>query len=191
MNTELTEKQIIDSLQIWRQDSGNLVVGIEGYSGAGKTTLLRHLSEKYDFIQPVFMDDFVSTANTKEHLMPQIENNISDLILEWAPVDGLEKLRNIIIEYKKSQNTDKVLIIEGIFLCHPHVINDLLDKRIYLDVDKNEADTRRVAREKERWGEKYFPETHPDSFARLFKIAYKKYVELYNPKEHADLVIIL
>ncbi len=137
------------------------------------------------------MDDFMATANTKEHLMPQIENNTKDLILEWAPLDGLKKLRRVITDFKKSQDSGKVLIIEGIFLYHPKVIDDLVTRRIYLDIDKEVADDRRIAREKERWGEKYFPETHPDSFARLFKIAYKKYEELYKPKESADLVVTL
>ncbi len=52
MNIEHAAKQIIDSINTWKQSNSNLVVGIEGYSGAGKTTLLEYMAEKYDFIQP-------------------------------------------------------------------------------------------------------------------------------------------
>ena len=36
------------------------------------------LAEDNDFIQPIYMDDYVSTANTKENLIPQIESNSSE-----------------------------------------------------------------------------------------------------------------
>ncbi len=191
MNIEQASEKIINSVRGWVGENKKLIVGIEGYSGAGKTTLLKHLSTTYSFIQPLYMDDFVATANTKEQLEPQIESNINHLSLEWAPKDGLEKLRKAIIDFKQNGEKSKVLIVEGIFLFHPDVLDGLWDRKIYLDADKQKADERRVVREKERWGEKYFPETHPDSFARLFKLAYHKYEELYKPKEQADLVVTL
>ena len=131
----------------------------------------------------------MSTANTKELLLPQIEVNSPKLDLQWAPLDGLKKLRKVIADFKLRELGNKALVVEGIFLFHPNVLNDVWDKRIYLDISKEKADTRRIIREKERWGEKYFPETHPDSFARLFKIAYKRYEELYQPKQHSDLIV--
>jgi uridine kinase len=136
------------------------------------------------------MDDFATTANTKENLIPQIKNGNKSLKLEWKPADGLERLTKLIRDFRLEQ-TGKVLLIEGIFLCHEKVLRNELDKIIYLDTNKEEADKRRVKREKERWGEKYFPEDHPDSFARLFKIAFNRYEELYEPKRNADLVVSL
>ena len=191
MNTgnEVQVQEMSENIRKWLKEKNGLVVGIDGYSGVGKTTLLRHLAKKDNFIQPVFMDDFVSTVNTKELLLPQIEVNSPKLDLQWAPLDGLKKLRKVIADFKLRELGNKALVVEGIFLFHPNVLNDVWDKRIYLDISKEKADTRRIIREKERWGEKYFPETHPDSFARLFKIAHKRYEELYQPKKHSDLII--
>jgi|SRR3989344_684278 len=189
MNIGNEVQEINENIRKWLKEKNGLVVGIDGYSGVGKTTLLRHLAKKDNFIQPVFMDDFVSTANTKELLLPQIEVNSSRLDLQWSPLDGLKKLRKVITDFKLRELGSKTLVVEGIFLFHPNVLNDVWDKRIYLDISKEKADTRRIIREKERWGEKYFPETHPDSFARLFKIAYKRYEELYQPKQHSDLIV--
>ncbi len=189
MHIEKAGVEIIAAVKGWHPEHNKLVVGIEGYSGAGKTTLLKYLSNTYNFIEPLYMDDFVSTSNTKEHLIPQLEMNNSTLSLKWAPQDGLENLRKAITDFKKQGKKGSVLIVEGIFLFHPDVSGDMWDRKIYLDTDKLQADERRVTREKERWGEKYFPETHPDSFSRLFKLAYCKYEELYKPKAQADLVI--
>ena len=187
---ENTTKNISESLKKWLYEADkNIVVCIDGYSGAGKTTILKKLAGENEFILPIYMDDCVSTANTKENLLPQIESNSSELILEWEPKDGIEKIRNIIADFKSKVGSNKVLVVEGIFLFHPNLLNNLWDKRIYLDTNKEKADARRVIREKDRFGDKYFPETHPDSFARLFKIAFKRYEELYGPKERADLVV--
>lgn len=192
LNIEIKSEEISKNLKSWLNEAGrNIVVGIDGYSGAGKTTLLKYLADRNDFIKPVYMDDYVSTANTKENLIPKIENNSSQLDLTWEPVDGIEKIRKIIIDFRSEQGNDKVLVVEGIFLFHTYILNDLWDKRIFLDINKNEADARRVTREKERFGDKYFPETHPDSFTRLFKIAFKRYEELFKPRETADYVINL
>lgn len=178
--------KILEILKIWKADN-NRIVGIEGYSGIGKTTIGKELSKNNE-IEVVHMDDFVSTANTKEELLPQLENNKRELILQWKPENGLEKLREKILDFKKKSSA-KILVIEGVFLSHSDVVSDLLDKRIYLDGDKKKADERRIVREKARWEKDYFPETHPDSFARLFTLAYARYEELYQPKETADLVV--
>ena len=186
---ENAEEQIINSIELWSKQHKNLVIGIDGYSGAGKTTLLKQLAGKHNFIKPVFMDDFVSTANTKENLSLLDENNFTNLELIWSPMDGIKKLRNVITNFKLRGKKGKVLIVEGIFLFLPEVVDSLLDKRIYLDCDKSEADKKRIQREKERWGEKYLPETDPNSFTKYFKIAYKKYEGITNPKTKADLIL--
>ena len=80
-------------------------------------------------------------------------------------------------------------MVEGVFLFHPEVLGDVWDKRIYLDGNMKQADARRVRREKARFGKNYFPETHPDSFARLFKLAHRRYRLIYKPKQKANLVI--
>lgn len=187
MSIESASEKILENIRQWSQNQQNLVVGIDGYSGAGKTTLLKKILEEDLGVIGIFMDDVVVTANTKEHLIPQIEKG-GVLDLQWTPIDGLEKLRKTILDFKSKPN-EKTLVVEGVFLFHPQVLNDVWDKRIYLDTDEEKADIRRIAREKKRWGKDYFPHDHPDSFFRLFKIAHKRYTELFHPKEIADLVV--
>lgn len=187
MNTESTAEKILNSIRQWSRDDQNLVVGIDGYSGAGKTTLLKKILEIEPSIKGIFMDDIVATANKKEHLMPQIESG-DTLDLEWAPADGLEKLKKMILDLK-NDGTGNFIIVEGVFLFHPDVLNDVWDKRIYLDTDEEKADERRIAREMKRWGKDYFHHEHPDSFFRLFKIAHKRYKEIYEPMKKADLIV--
>ncbi len=83
----------------------------------------------------------------------------------------------------------RVMVVEGVFMFHPKLLNSIWDRRIYLKGDIDRIDERRIKREKERWGEKYFPETHPDSYFRQVIIALKRYAELYKPETKVDLVL--
>ena len=180
--------EIEHSLNEWLKEKDKLIVGLDGYSGIGKTTFLKYVADHDKRVKPVFMDDYITTANTKEKLMPQIERGSPSLILEWSNDNGFQEIRNVIEDFKNNDQY-KILLLEGIFLYHPDTLNDIWDKRIFLDGNMKTADQRRIGRERARWGENYFPEDHPDSYARLFKIAYTRYLGLYKPKEKADAVI--
>ena len=118
--------------------------------------------------------------------------------LEW---NNIRKLRQLFRAYRTSDKkyamavynpntgrydrvmrydlSKKIMILEGIFLFHPKLYKNTFDVRIFLDIE----------REKKRWGKKYVPETRPDSFVRLFKITYGRYLKKYRPKQLADYVI--
>lgn len=187
MKLQSSTQKVIEKLEEWQRE-GKLVVGVDGYSGIGKTTLCNHIAEIYPPVEVLSMDDYVTTANIKDNLLPQITSGLPTLTLEWKPEGGIIKLRQAIQVFRDSVDGKKNLLVEGIFLYHPD-LDDVWDRRIYLGGDFEQADARRIKREKERWGDKYFPETHPDSYARLFKIAHKRYEELCHPKEHSDLII--
>ncbi|MEI6238431.1 MAG: hypothetical protein WCP15_02780 [bacterium] len=190
MNLELNYEEIESRLNNWLKEQDKLVIGLDGYSGLGKTTFLKYIVAHDSRVKPVFMDDYVTTANTREMLIPQIKRNSQSLILEWSNNTGFQHIRNLINDFKNDKQYT-ILLLDGIFLYHPDILDDLWDKKIFLDGNVEEADQRRIKREKERWGEDYFPEDHPDSYIRLFKIAYNKYLELYRPKEKADLVLMI
>ncbi len=42
---------------------------------------------------------------------------------------------------------------------------------------------------KKKWGDDYFPDTHPDSYFRLIKIGFNDYLKEYDPQSQADLII--
>ncbi|MBI3442394.1 MAG: hypothetical protein HY007_01350 [Candidatus Sungbacteria bacterium] len=83
----------------------------------------------------------------------------------------------------------RIMVIEGVFMFHPQLLNDLWDKQIYLTGDIDKIDARRIKREQEKWGSDYFPETHPDSYFRQVTIALQRYIQQYKPEKVADLVL--
>ena len=82
-------------------------------------------------------------------------------------------------------------VIDGVFLLHSTVLGGLIDKLVFVTASRRLADARRIFREKARWRKRYLSESHPDSFVRLFKVAFQRYVRVYHPRKQADLVISL
>lgn len=201
-------KQIEQKIAEYSRKYQKLIVGIDGYSGIGKTTLLNKLVEGNKNIIPVFRDDFSKPRRIIESLLKNTDDRSKIMELEWC---DYEKIRDLVKKFKESNgiyitkifNSDtgdmdieksydlsrQIMIIEGIFLFHPKLTDDIFDLKIFLEGDTEAADKRRRKREKERWGDKYFPDTHPDSYFRLVKIAFDRYYETYGPQKRADLVI--
>lgn len=202
-------KILLDSIKKWEKPGDKIIVGIDGYSGAGKTTLLKSVTG--DDILVVNRDDFAiprmdfeskykdaktedervdvmvnDTINVEElvNFLQEYKNN--DGVVMWTLRGDVSGLKNEVKEFDFSK---KVLIIEGIFLFRHDELSDLLDKKVFIDIDQDIADERRMRREKEKWGEDYFPDTHPDSYFKYIKIGFNNYLKEQNPMEQADLVI--
>ncbi len=202
-------KILSDSIAKWKPDCGKIIIGIDGYSGAGKTTLLSKLNQddflivnRDDFAIPrkIFETKFKNAKTEKEKIDVTVNETID--IKELALFLDEYKRKNGVVEWpfrgdisgkkdisKKFDFSKKILIIEGIFLFHNNNLNRLFDKKIFIDVDQEIADERRRKREKEKWGDDYFPDTHPDSYFRLIKIGFNDYLKEYDPKSQADLII--
>ncbi len=203
-------EQINTALTKWLYETDKLVVAIDGYTGVGKTTLLNNLAKLTSNVLAVHRDDFLLPRNVVEELINK--SNDRSRVFELKINDN-KKITELIQAFKSGKAvydfhaynpasgeldiakqldlSKKVMVIEGVFMFHPKLLNHLWDKRIYLDGDIEAIDTRRIRREKEKWGNDYFPEDHPDSYFLQVIIALKRYQELYKPKEQADLVIHL
>lgn len=208
MNPKQLAQEVNKSLEKWSKDTYKLVVAIDGYTGVGKTTLLKNLVEINPDILPVNRDDFQIPRDKFEELMKTRDDKSSIFELE---MNDSAKLKKLVDTFRKSNElykimaydgttgkniipktydfSKKIMVIEGVFMLHPKLLNKLWDKRIYLEGDINKIDARRVKREKERWGKDYFPEDHPDSYFRQVIIALKRYIETYSPQTLADLVL--
>lgn len=192
----------------WAKDKPKLVIAIDGYTGIGKTTLLNNLAALNPNIIPVNRDDFVLPREVVQKKLAKAKDRSK--IFELEVCDD-EKLAGFVTMFRNTLNpctidtydggsgevdipktydfSKKIMVIEGVFMFHPHLeLHKLWDKKIYLKGKIDKIDERRVKREKEKWGKDYFPEDHPDSYFRQVIIGLNRYVELYKPEQVADLV---
>ena len=207
MKPKLLAQKINEVINVWAKDTSKLVVGIDGYTGVGKTTLLNNLAKLNPNILSVNRDDFQIPRSKFQKLYKNVKDRSHVFELEMNDSRKLNKLvqtfRNSNKLYKiKAYDgvsgkinipktfdlSKKIMVIEGVFMFHPKLLNKIWDKRIYLKGDIKQIDKRRIAREKKRWGKKYFPETRPDSYFRQVIIALKRYKKLYKPDKIADKV---
>ena len=208
MNIRKTTNEINEKLEEWSKDKLKLIVAIDGYTGVGKTTLLDNLVKLNPDILPVNRDDFQISRIKFKKLYKSAKDRTQIFELE---MNDSGKLKKLIQTFRKSNKhyrikvydgvtgkitipktfdlSKRVMVIEGIFMFHPKLLNKFLDKRVYLKGDIKQIDKRRIAREKKRWGKDYFPETHPNSYFRQVIIALKRYRKVYHPDKQADLVL--
>lgn len=208
MTSEEIAQKANNAIIEWARGRDKLIVAVDGYTGIGKTTLLNNLVALNPDILAVNRDDFVISTSELDKLLAKAEDK--SVVWELEVTDN-QAIENLIDAFRNSQSpyitkvrddssreislektfdtSKKILVIEGVFMFHPKGLNHLWDKRIYLEGDTNEIDARRIAREKARWGDDYFPETHPDSYFRQVIIGLKRYQATYHPEKLADLVI--
>ncbi len=208
MNLEELAKEANNKIIEWVKDGPKLVIAIDGYTGVGKTSFLNELVKINPDILPVHRDDFLVSRVEHERLLKGAKDRSVVFELFNIRNDELEHLVRMFkegvstyttkvfnektgeIDIEKSFDlSKKIMVIEGVFMFHPKLLNHLWDKRVYLDGDMNSIDERRIKREKERWGEEYFPETHPDSYFRQVIIALRRYREEFHPEKMADIVL--
>lgn len=206
---KLLAQKINEIISIWAKDKPKLVVAIDGYTGIGKTTLLNNLAYLNPDITPVNRDDFLLPRKITEEKLSRSDDQSK--IFELEVCDN-KKLESLVMAFRKKSDhlkidtydpisgevnkpkdfdlSKNIMVVEGVFMFHPKsLLNKLWDKRIYLEGDTDKIDTRRIKREKERWGKDYFPETHPDSYFRQVIIGLKRYIKLYKPEKIADFVL--
>lgn len=179
---------VLGNMREWQRDTQKLVVALDGYSGAGKTSLATDLTRHSDQIVVLHQDDFVLPARERKDALSNASDPLSVFELNFHDD---ERIRNLVSDFRagKYKPDRQALLVDGVFLFHPRGLNELWDKRIYLDAEEQVADQRRQKREKKRWGYQYVEETRKDSYFRLLTLALKRYRKEYQPERMADLVV--
>jgi uridine kinase len=206
--SEKISKKISSSIETWLRARDRIIVGIDGYSASRKTTIADYVAKHNRNLVVVHLDDFLKSSAARVKMMKSAKDRskvfelkwyrysvLDNLVKEWQTASPAKYRANVYdydlkrVVTRKYNLSKPVLMIEGIFLFHPrHAISRKFDNRIYLSVDFHKADSRRQRREKKRFGKEYVGENHPDSFAKPFKVAYRRYYKKYHPEKQADLL---
>lgn len=197
-------------LNAWLKQKEKIVVAIDGYTGIGKTTLVQNLSKLNKDITVAHRDDFLYSRKTVSKKFYSAKPADRPKVMEFSTINQ-KKFEQLILAFRAGKKSitlktynhktgqidvktkynlnKKALVVEGVFMFHPLLQNNLWDRRVYLNGNIKKIDARRVTREKARWGKTYIPETRPDSYFRNVTLALKSYIQKYKPEKHADLII--
>jgi uridine kinase len=137
-------------------------IGIGGVSRAGKTTLSHFIEKLYPHKKTLIisMDQYVKDPES----IPKVKDKT-----DWEhPVSvDFDRLQNKIKEAVKSYD---LVITEGILIFYNEAVNELFDKRIFIDIPKSLFYIRR--KKDERWG------NEPEWYVDYVWDSYRRYGQL-------------
>ena len=203
--------EIWHHIQDWSETTPRLLIAMDGYAGSGKTTLTNTLLALHPHhMEVLHLDDFIEPVEKRMHMIQTFPDPSVPFEKHWYRFDMLKDILTAYKEHRASsyeatlydfeKNTiskkhtydlsKKILLVEGIFLLHPeNALSTCFDKKIFLSTPFATADGRRIQREKEKWGEEYQEESHPDNWTKYFITAYKRYYSQYQPERLSDIVM--
>ena len=125
-----------------------LVIGITGISRSGKSTLAKKLAEFYNTKNVLYMDDFLVHKGILK--TDNKWKNGTSPIADWEDPNcyDIDKFIYKLEELKSNRNyttnlNNNIIIVEGFLLFSRKDVFDLVDYKIYIDIDKEVARERR------------------------------------------------
>lgn len=170
---------LLKKLSLWHRKLDPLIVAMDGYPGAGKSTLANFLES--EGVTVIRQDEYLLPLKQRLKLIGESRNPGHSIMFDF------HEDRRLMDDV--SQLKSGIVVVEGVFLLEPKRYSGLWDKRVYVAADWGATDARRVRREKERWGAKYMPESHPKSLFAIVVKTYRAWAEATHPEQTADLVI--
>ncbi len=148
-----------------------MVIGIGGISNAGKSSLAKEIKKQFLHEEVIILcqDDFVFPKN----LIPEINGHINWEIPESIDFDRYSR------ELTMQISSNEIVITEGIFAFHNMEANKLIDKKIYLTLDRETFVKRKV--NDLRWGKE------PTWYIDHIWDCHKKYMKRNKP---ADALLV-
>jgi len=207
---EQIAKKINQKIKKWAQQDSKLIIAIDGYAGSGKTSVTNRIAELNSSCLIIHLDDFIKPWQVRKQMLDTARDQSKVFEYKWYRYNTVERLvkrflsvntghirlkvydfgKNKFIASRVFNLSKNILIIEGIFLLHPlHKRNTFWQKRIFLNTDLKKADNRKIAEIRQKFGAKWSPKDHPDSYLSYFHEVYIQYLNHYHPEQKADLII--
>lgn len=118
-----------------------MIIGIAGISRSGKTTLAISLKEKLGDAEIISLDNYPASIEKFQY--------INDVI-DWEHPSSLD-LEKVTDQVQNAAAKNETVIIEGIFLFYHQPLRSLIDKFIFLNLEKSDFLKRKL--HDNRWGE--------------------------------------
>ena len=209
-SVEQIARKINQKITKWAQQDNRLIVAIDGYAGSGKTSVANRIGELNSSCLVVHLDDFIKPWQVRKQMLDTARDQSRVFEYRWYRYNTVERLVKRFLSvntesihlkvYDFGENkflapqmfnlSKNILIIEGVFLLHPsHKRNTFWQKRIFFNTDLEKADNRKIAEIRQKFGAKWSPKDHPDSYLYYFHKVYMQYLNHYHPEQKADLII--
>ena len=119
------------------------LIGITGCTNGGKTTLAKKLIEEFPNSYHLSQDDFYHTRNDLHYdFIPEVNSYNFDVI-SAIDMNKFHKELNRLVRMSKYE----FIFIDGILLLEDDRLNKILDKKYFLDLNKEECFRRRSTRQ--------------------------------------------
>lgn len=143
------------------------LIGITGCTNSGKSTLCKHLNNELPNSICIFQDDFYHERNEKNlQYLPEADSFNFDVI---TAID-MEKFKSELIALKNSEKYEYILI-DGFLIFEDKDLSEMLDKKYFILLDKEESRRRRESRQ-------YNSKDTPNYFDKCVWVEYLKYFEM-------------
>ncbi len=179
-----------------------LIIGIAGGTACGKTTIIAQLVTAFanDEITVISQDDYYKETNhlsTEERIAINFDHPsaidfelLTQHLISLQQGNTIERPVYSFITHNRTTETvaiksSRILIIEGILLLSQPQLRNLIDLKIFIDVDADERLIRRLKRDMNTRGRSM--EQVLDQYLQTIKPMHERYIA--PTKKFADLII--
>jgi nicotinamide/nicotinate riboside kinase len=154
------------------------LIGISGCTNGGKTTLSKRLQKEFPNSTHLSQDDFYYPRDSKHYTyIPELESFNFDVISVINMEKFYQELKKLILSEKY-----EFIFLDGFLLYEDEKIYNLLDKKYFLSLDKEECIRRRASRN-------YKTIDTPNYFEKCVWVEFLKYKQKCQSK-YKDIIYL-